>query len=248
MPDLSKAVSVQGVVKSFGKIRALNKVSVEINEGIIFGLIGPNGAGKTTLLRILATLLKQDEGIVKIFGHELPENRVLVRKLISYLPEDAGLYSRLTGWENLYYYAMLYYGRTSKALEVAEIGAKISGLSERDLNRKTSEYSKGMIRRVAIARTLMIGSRLVILDEPTSGLDVFSAYAIRKILKEYSKNNSVTIILSSHNMIEVEDLCDEVALINEGRIMIQGSPKDLIRTYSSKNLEEVFISLAGEKL
>ncbi|MFN3267880.1 MAG: ABC transporter ATP-binding protein [Zestosphaera sp.] len=246
MLSSNKAVSVQGVVKNFGKIRALDKVSIEINEGLIFGLIGPNGAGKTTLLRILATLLKQDEGAVRVFGYDLPKNRVLVRRYISYLPEDAGLYSRLTGWENLYYYAMLYYGRTTRALEVAEVGAKISGLSERDLSRKTSEYSKGMVRRVAIARTLMIGSRLVILDEPTSGLDVFSAYAIRKILKEYSKNNSVTIILSSHNMIEVEDLCDEVALINKGRIIVQGSPKDLIHTYGSKNLEEVFISLAGE--
>ena len=248
MSDAGKAVLVRGVVKDFGKIRALSKVSIEIDEGIIFGLIGPNGAGKTTLLRILATLLKQDEGEVRVFGYGLPENRVLVRKHISYLPEDAGLYSRLTGWENLYYYAMLYYGRTSKALEVAEIGAKISGLSERDLNRKVSEYSKGMIRRVSIARTLMIGSKLVILDEPTSGLDVFSAYAIRKILKEYSRNNSVTIVLSSHNMLEVEDLCDVVALINKGRVIVQGPPKDLIRTYNVRNLEEVFISLAGEGL
>lgn len=248
MSNTVKTVSVQGVVKNFGKIRALDKVSIEIDEGLIFGLIGPNGAGKTTLLRILATLLKQDEGAVKVLGYSLPENRALVRKYISYLPEDAGLYSRLTGWENLYYYAMLYYGKTARALEIAEVGAKISGLSERDLNRKTSEYSKGMVRRVAIARTLMIGSRLVILDEPTSGLDVFSAYAIRRILKEYSKSSSVTIILSSHNMIEVEDLCDEVALINKGRIIVQGPPKDLIRSYNGKNLEEVFISLAGEGL
>jgi|YelNatPaOPRAMG01_1025707.scaffolds.fasta_scaffold26051_3 ABC-2 type transport system ATP-binding protein len=246
MSDAGKAVLVRGVVKDFGKIRALSKVSIEIDEGIIFGLIGPNGAGKTTLLRILATLLKQDEGEVKVFGYGLPENRVLVRKYISYLPEDAGLYSRLTGWENLYYYAMLYYGRTGKALEVTEIGAKISGLSERDLNRKVSEYSKGMVRRVSIARTLMIGSKLVILDEPTSGLDVFSAYAIRKTLKEYSRNNSVTIVLSSHNMLEVEDLCDVVALINKGRVIVQGPPKDLIRAYNGRNLEEVFISLAGE--
>lgn len=246
MSDAGKAVLVREVVKDFGKIRALSKVSIEIDEGIIFGLIGPNGAGKTTLLRILATLLKQDEGEVRVFGYGLPENRALVRKYISYLPEDAGLYSRLTGWENLYYYAMLYYGRTSKALEITEIGAKISGLSERDLNRKVSEYSKGMVRRVSIARTLMIGSKLVILDEPTSGLDVFSAYAIRKILKEYSRNNSVTIVLSSHNMLEVEDLCDVVALINKGRVIVQGPPKDLIRAYNSRNLEEVFISLAGE--
>ncbi|MEM0086398.1 MAG: ABC transporter ATP-binding protein, partial [Zestosphaera sp.] len=142
MSSTSKVVSVQGVVKNFGKIRALDGVSVEIDEGLIFGLIGPNGAGKTTLLRILATLLKQDEGTVRVLDYSLPENRVLVRRYISYLPEDAGLYSRLTGWENLYYYAMLYYGKTTKALEVAEVGAKISGLSERDLNRRTSEYSK----------------------------------------------------------------------------------------------------------
>lgn len=181
-----------------------------------------------------------------MLGYSLPQYRTLVRKYISYLPEDAGLYARLTGWENLYYFAMLYYGRTRKALEITEFGAKISGLSERDLHRKTSEYSKGMCRRVAIARTLMIGSKVVILDEPTSGLDVFSAYAIRKMLKNYVREHAVTVILSSHNMIEVEEVCDDVALINKGRIIAGGTPKDLIRAHGGKNLEEVFISLAGE--
>ncbi|MEM0014095.1 MAG: ABC transporter ATP-binding protein [Zestosphaera sp.] len=240
------AISINGVVKSFGKVRALDNVSLDVKEGSVFGLIGPNGAGKTTLLRILATLLKPDEGSVEILGYNLPQHKTLVRKYISYLPEDAGLYSRLTGWENLYYFAMLYHGRTSKALEVAELGARISGLSERDLHRKTSEYSKGMSRRIAIARTLMIGSKVVILDEPTSGLDVFSAYAIRKMLKNYVKDYAVTVVISSHNMIEVEEVCDDVALINRGRIIAKGPPGDLIRTHGGRNLEEVFISLAGE--
>lgn len=244
--DSRSVISLHGIVKNFGKVRALDKVTLEVGEGLIFGLIGPNGAGKTTLLRILATLLRQDEGSVRVLGYSLPQHRTLVRKYISYLPEDAGLYARLTGWENLYYFAMLYYGRTHKALEIAELGARISGLSERDLHRKTSEYSKGMSRRVAIARTLMVGSKVVILDEPTSGLDVFSAYAIRKMLKNYAREYTVTIILSSHNMIEVEEVCDDVALINRGRIIAEGAPRDLMRAHGGRNLEEVFISLAGE--
>ncbi len=240
------AVTLRNVVKNFGRVRALNGVSLEIERGIIFGLIGPNGAGKTTLLRILATLLKQDDGLVEVLGFRLPQDKYHVRKHVSYLPEDAGLYSRLTGWENLLYFAMLYYDKGSKALEVAELGAKISNLSERDLSRKTSEYSKGMSRRIAIARTLMIGSEVVILDEPTSGLDVFSAYSVRRILRDYVKNHAVTVIMSSHNMIEVEEICDEVALINRGLIIAQGAPRDLISTYGGRNLEDVFISLAGE--
>ncbi len=236
---------MKDVVKRFKKVTALNKLSFKVPEGSVYALIGPNGAGKTTTLRILSGLVKPDSGEVKVLGFRMPEEKGKVRGRISYLPEDAGLYQRLTGWENLLYYAMIYYGR-DRANEIAEQGAKISGLSKKDLSRKASEYSKGMARRVAIARALMVGSELVILDEPTSGLDVFSSYRIRRMVREYVNETGSTVILSSHNMLEVEAICDYVALINKGVIVAEGSPERLKENYGGRNLEDVFISIVGE--
>jgi len=242
--DSELAVLLKNVVKDFKTVRALDGLSFEVPEGIVYGLIGPNGAGKTTTLRIISTLVRHDSGKVVVLDHQLPEEKNLVRKAISYLPEDAGLYQRLTGWENLLYYAMIYYGR-DQAKKVAKKGAYISGLSEGDLNRKASEYSKGMARRIAIARSLMVGAQLVILDEPTSGLDVFSSFRIRKMIREYVNKTGSTVIFSSHNMLEVEEICDYVALINKGKIVAKGTPSFLKSKYKARNLEEVFINIVG---
>ena len=236
---------MKDVTKKFKKVTALNKLTLQVPIGSVYALIGPNGAGKTTTLRIISGLVKLDYGRVKVLGFELPKEKEKIRGKISYLPEDAGLYQRLTGWENLLYFAMIYFGR-GRANEVAEEGARISGLSPKDLDRKASEYSKGMTRRVAIARSLMIGAELVILDEPTSGLDVFSSYRIRRMIREYVDKTGSTAILSSHNMLEVEAICDHVALINKGRIVAEGSPNELKELYGGRNLEEVFIGLVGE--
>ena len=241
------AVLLKDVVKSFGKVTALQGLSITVPAGTVYGLIGPNGAGKTTTMRIIATLVKHDSGEVKVLGHELPHEKDKVRGRIAYLPEDAGLYHRLTGWENLLYFAMIYFGKGESAEEVAEKGAEIAGLSEKDLKRRASEYSKGMARRVAIARALMVGAELVILDEPTSGLDVFSAFRIRKMIKDFVRSTGTTVILSSHNMLEVEELCDVVALINKGRVVAEGPPNELKARHGGKNLEETFINLVGEE-
>jgi len=240
-----KAVELLNVKKRFGKVTALRGITLEVYEGEIFGLIGPNGAGKTTTLRIIATLVKHDEGYVSVLGHELPREKSKVRKFIAYLPEEAGLYHRLTGWENLLYFAMIYARDVDEARRMAELGAKIAGLSSDVLQRKASEYSKGMARRIAVARTLMPKSKLVILDEPTSGLDVFSAVRIREMIKNFVKEVRTTVILSSHNMLEVQYLCSRVALIHEGRIVAIDSPENLIERTGSVNLEEAFIKLVG---
>ncbi len=232
------------VTKKFGKVTALRGLSLRVPKGVIYGLIGPNGAGKTTTLRIISTLVTPDSGIVKVLGHELPHEKNVIRGRIAYLPEEAGLYERLTGWENLLYFAMIYFGR-GRAEEVAKKGAYISGLKSEDLHRRAGEYSKGMARRLAIARALMLDADLIILDEPTSGLDVFSSYRIRKMLREYVKNSGKTIILSSHNMLEVEEICDYVGLINKGILITSGPPSMLKAKYHGRTLEEVFISIVG---
>jgi len=234
------AVEVRDLVKFYGSIKALNGINFEVDEGEIFGLVGPNGAGKTTTLRIVATLLKPSSGIVKVFGHDVVKDASEVRKLISYLPEEAGAYRFLTGREYLEFMAKVY--RAPKS--VVEEGIRISGLGDA-IDKQVKTYSKGMKRRLLVARALMVKPKLAILDEPTAGLDVAHAIYVRKVIKEYSRKHGVTVLLSSHNMLEIEYLCDRVALIDKGRIVEIGSPRELIKVYEAENLEEVFVKVVG---
>jgi len=242
--ELSLAVEAMDVVKVFGNVYALDKLSFKVNSGEIFGLIGPNGAGKTTALRIVSTLLLPTSGTVKVFGLDVVKNAAEVRKIISYLPEEAGAYRNLSGWEYLEFMAKFNTKYGSKVREMVNEAAEITGLGER-LKDKTKAYSKGMKRRLLVARALMTRPKLAILDEPTSGLDVLHAYHVREIVKRYVKEHGVTVLLSSHNMLEVEHLCDRVALLNKGKIVAEGKPVELKEKYGSTNLEEVFAKVVG---
>ncbi|MCD6324337.1 MAG: ABC transporter ATP-binding protein [Desulfurococcales archaeon] len=232
----SLAVEVKGLRKVFKDVVAVKDISFTVNGGEVFGLVGPNGAGKTTTLRILATILKPTSGSVRIFGKDVVKETDAVRRMISYLPEEAGAYKYLTGYEYLRLMSRVY----GKGDEALEDGIKLSGLGDA-LNRYVSTYSKGMKRRLQVARTLMVRPRLAIMDEPTSGLDVVHAVYLRDAIREYVRRYGITVILSSHNMLEVEYLCDRVALVNKGRIALVGKPQDLMAEYGAKNLEEVFV-------
>lgn len=242
--NLILAVTAKKVIKEFGTIRALNELSFEIKTGEIYGLIGPNGAGKTTALRIISTLLLPTSGIVEVFGLDVIKNATKIRKIITYLPEEAGAYRNLSGWEYLKFMAKFNTENSDEIKQVINEAAKISGLKKR-LEDRAKTYSKGMKRRLLVARALMTKPKLAILDEPTSGLDVLQAYHIREIIKNYVRNNNVTVLLSSHNMLEVEYLCDRVALIDKGKIIIEGSPQNLKGKYGCENLEEVFAKVVG---
>lgn len=240
------AVKVEALEKDYGKVKALKGISFEIKEGEIFGLIGPNGAGKSTTLKILATLLTPTGGRAEVFGYDVVKDGDEVRKLISYLPEEAGAYKNLKGIEYLQFMAKLY-AKTGKSYEeMLEVGVKLSGLESR-LNDKVSTYSKGMTRKLLLARALMVEPKLAILDEPASGLDIINAYSIRQTIKQFAKEKGITFLVSSHNMLEVEFLCDRVALINEGVIVETGTPKELKEKYEAENLEEVFMSIVGRQ-
>ncbi|MGB9729883.1 MAG: ABC transporter ATP-binding protein [Thermoprotei archaeon] len=230
-------VRVENLTKDFGKRRVLKGISFNVRKGEIFGLIGPNGAGKTTTLRIIATLLKPTDGDVIIGSMSVIKDARMVREIISYLPEEAGVYERLTGIEFLKFFAEISGSNTNEAIKR---GIEISGLGER-LKDKTKEYSKGMRRRLLLARTLMNLPKLALLDEPTSGLDVQHAVQIRQTIKNYREKYETTIILSSHNMLEVEYLCDRVAFINDGLIINIGTPKELKENYNAENLEDAFL-------
>jgi len=210
-----KAVEVRELVKDYGNFRAIKGISFEVNEGEVFGLIGPNGAGKTTALRVIATLLQITSGSVAVFGYELPKEAGEVRKIISYLPEEAGAYKNLTGKEYLNFIAKFF-----------DDGEKFQDMVRRG--------------RLLVGRALMINPRLAILDEPTSGLDVVNAQEVRRIINS-SVEAGVAVLLSSHNMLEVELLCHRIALINDGVIVASGTVEELKKEYDAGNIEEAFV-------
>jgi len=241
---MSVVVEAKNVVKDFGSVRALDGLSFKIREGEIFGLIGLNGAGKTTALRITSTLLLPSSGTVTVFGYDVVDEASEVRKVISYLPEEAGAYKNLSGFEYLKFMASFRTKDKAQIEELVDTAAEISGLGDR-LKDKVKGYSKGMKRRLLVARALMTKPKLAILDEPNSGLDVLHSVHVRTLIKRYAKEKKVTILLSSHNMLEVEYLCDKVALVDKGKVVLEGSPDELKAKYKAVNLEEVFGEVVG---
>lgn len=235
-----EALSVKDVHKMYGEREAVKGITFSVNEGEIFGLIGPNGAGKTTTLRMISTLLKVSSGTIEVYGKDVTKESSEVRSMISYLPEDAGAYKDLTGRAYLNFMAN-FFASGENQRKMVERGIAISKLGER-IDSKVSTYSKGMMRRLLIARAIMPNPKLAILDEVTSGLDVVNAYEVREVIREIARSG-VSIIISSHNMFEVELLCERVAMINDGRIVMEGTPEELKRRYDAPNLEEVFVKV-----
>ena len=234
------AIQANNLTKSFGRTEALRGASFNVRENEIFGLIGHNGAGKTTALRILSTLISSTNGTAKVFGYDVAKEPEKVREVLSYLPEEAGAYQQLNGIEFLEFMAGFYADSKHDMNIIVEQGKLISDLGDR-LNDRVKTYSKGMLRRLLIARALMMKPRLAIMDEPTSGLDVIQSINVRNMIKKYADQEGVTVLLSSHNMLEVEYLCHKVALINQGVVVAQGSPDELKQEYGKPNLEEVFM-------
>jgi ABC-2 type transport system ATP-binding protein len=241
---LDAAIELVDLVKDFGGIRALDGLTISVGSGEIFGLIGPNGAGKTTALRIISTLILPTSGTARIFGFDVVHDAAKIRGILTYLPEEAGAYRNLSGWEYLEFMARFSTKDKNELRDVVKEAAEICGLRDR-LKDRAKTYSKGMKRRLLVARALMTKPKLAVLDEPASGLDVLHAYHVREIIKGYVKNHKVTVVLSSHNMLEVENLCDHVALLNRGKIVAMGKPQELKDKFASANLEEVFAKVVG---
>ena len=243
---------VDSLVKVYpGGVRALRGISFSVEEGEVFGLVGPNGAGKTTAFRVIATLLKPTRGRVTVDGVDVEQEPYEARKKLVYVPEDVGGYRRLTGLEYLSFVIEVFMSARgaarSEVNEALEEAVRLTGLSEEKLRKtRMQDYSKGMKRRVQVAWALAVKPRLAILDEPTSGLDVEASYELRRVIAEYARKHRVTVVLSSHNMLEVEYLCDRVALMKDGRIVDMGSPRELVEKYNARNLEEAYMkAVAG---
>jgi ABC-2 type transport system ATP-binding protein len=236
------AVVVEDLRKNFGTTLALDGLSFSIKEGEVFGLIGPNGSGKTTTLRILSTLIKPTSGSASIFGVDVLKEPDQVRHMVGYLPEEAGVYKNLTGNDYLRFVASLYSPTQAETEEMVERGAEISGLGDR-LKDNAGDYSQGMRRRLLISRVMMLRPKLAILDEPTSGLDVVHSTHVRRLIRQYVGEHGVTVLLSSHNMLEVDFLCDQIVLVNKGRVVASGTPASVKEEQSASNLEDAFMKV-----
>lgn len=238
---MASVLSVRNLSKNYGDIEAVRNISFEVEEGEIFGLIGPNGAGKTTTLRMVTTLLKPSSGVAEVAGFDIAKNPEKVRESISYLPEEAGAYKNLTGLAYLKFMAEIFFSNTDQREEAVQNAVQMTGLAER-INSKIGSYSKGMTRKLLLARAVMSSPKLAVLDEPTSGLDVVNALEVRNRIRSFAEKG-MSILLSSHNMLEVEFLSDRVAVIDKGSIHITGTAKDLKSQYGAANLEEVFAAV-----
>lgn len=237
-------LEVNNLTKTYrGTKKAVASLSFKVEKGEIFALIGPNGAGKSTTLRMIATLLTPDSGTIKVGGHDRTEEADKVRAVISYLPEEAGAYKNLRGDSYLKFMANLHFKDAILRAERLDYAKSVTELKGR-LKDKISTYSKGMTRKLLLARTVMVKPALAILDEPTSGLDVMNAFEIRTLIKNLAKEG-MAVLLSSHNMLEIEFLSDRVGIINQGKLLVTGTPAGLKKKYNAKNLEEVFAKVVA---
>ncbi len=237
-------LSVHRLKKSYGDLEAVKGIDFDVAPGEIFALIGPNGAGKTTTLRMVATILRPSSGRITAGGIDAVKEPARMRHLISYLPEEAGAYKNLKAIEYLRFVAEIFFDDRDRAARAIEVGREVSGLGDR-LNDKLGSYSKGMTRKLLLARTVMTEPMLAILDEPTSGLDVINALELRERVKELAASG-MSVLLSSHNMLEIEFLSDRVAIIAGGRIHATGTAAELKDRYHADNLEQVFAQIAAE--
>ncbi|MBQ4486713.1 MAG: ABC transporter ATP-binding protein [Oscillospiraceae bacterium] len=233
-------LSVNGLTKCYKKgTNAVENVSFEVNEGEIFALIGPNGAGKTTTIRMIATLLTPTQGDAVVNGHSIVKEPAKVRENITYLPDEAGAYKTMKGIDYLYFMAGLFSSDKAQIEKYVERAVNMCGLGDR-LEEKINGYSRGMIRKLLLSRAVMTRPSLAILDEATSGLDVINALEIRKTIKKLSREEGMSFLLSSHNMLEIEYVSDRVGIISHGHLLEVGRIDEIKEHYNAANLEEVF--------
>ena len=242
---MSKVLEVKELSKKYAKVLAADKVSFDIEKGEIFALIGPNGAGKTTTIRMISTLLTPTEGDAIVNGHSIISDPTNVRESITYLPDEAGAYKTMTGRGYLKFMASIFTTDKEKAKEYVDTAIKTCGLDER-LDEKIASYSRGMIRKLLLSRAVMTRPALAILDEPTSGLDIINALEIRKMIKDLAREEEMSFLLSSHNMLEIEYVSDKVGIIAGGHLLVVGTPSELKEKFNAANLEEVFERVVKE--
>jgi ABC-2 type transport system ATP-binding protein len=242
---MTKVLSVEKIRKVYGDIVAVDGVSFDVNRNEIVGLLGPNGAGKTTTINIIIGILQPNAGAIHIEGMDLASRRCQAIAFTNFAAVYAPLPGNLTLYQNLYIFGRLY--------GVKELPKRIDELLKQfDLdsfrNKKCGVLSSGEQTRVGLAKAMINNPHLLLLDEPTASLDPATAREIRAKIREYAVQGAGGVLWTSHNMYEVEDICDRVLFLSHGKILLQGNPKTLPAEHGKKTLEELFITVAREPL
>ena len=239
----SLAIEINNLSKQYRNTLAVKNINFKINKGTIIGLLGPNGCGKSTTIGMMLGLIKPTSGTVIIKNQNIENNRTGLLEKMNFISPYVELPKKLTVEENLKVYGRLY--------GVKNLKDKIYNLMKKlnltqFITRKTGELSSGQKNRVSLAKALINDPEILLLDEPTASLDPDVGDYIRKIIEDFAANKGTTILLASHNMNEVERLCDEVMMMKNGEIIDKGKSIDLIDKHGRKNLEEVFLKIARE--
>jgi ABC-2 type transport system ATP-binding protein len=249
MSDLSgvPALKIEDLRKTYSNgFLALGGVSLEVEAGTFFGLLGPNGAGKTTLINSVVSLVRPDSGSVEVFGRDAYSEFREARRMIGVSPQEINLDRFLTVEETLIFHAGYYGVPKKKARERSDELLERFGLVDKR-DQRTNTLSGGMKRRVLFARALIHDPKVLFLDEPTAGVDVELRYKLWGYIRELNRGG-MTILLTTHYLEEAEALCEEIALINGGNIVAQGSSEDLKNDYQARNVEEVYMKVIGHDL
>jgi len=231
---------------------AIDDVSMRIKRGEIYGVLGANGSGKSTLIRLVSTLLTIDQGKVEVFGLDITKHEMQVKRFINRVSVDAAFFKKLSPAENLSYAARLY-GVDAKwaAEESVRILARL-GVSKSRLSRPVEQMSRGMQQKVAIARALLTSPTLLLLDEPTTGLDPRSKLEVQSFIEDVMASHDATIVLTTHDMEEADRLCNRLAVLADGRVVIEGTPAELREQVSTPGheatLHDVFMRYTGRSL
>jgi len=238
-------VSLKKLTKKFKSIVAVNELSLEVQKNKTIGILGPNGCGKTTTIGMILGLINPTSGLVEIDDQDINKiNRSEILKKINFASPYIELPKKLTVMENLVVYSKLY-DIPKKEQRIEELVTDLN--LTKILFKKNGELSSGQKNRVALAKSLINKPKLLLLDEPTASLDPDVGDYVRTYIETYKKNNEITLILASHNMIEVERLCEEVIMMREGNIVDRGSCQSLIKKHGRKNLEETFLKIVRDK-
>jgi ABC-2 type transport system ATP-binding protein len=250
-PGAEPAVLVDDLIVRFDELEAVGGISFAVAPGEVFGLLGPNGAGKTTTIRVLTTLLAPSEGRALVAGYDVRADSLSVRASIGYIPQAISVDGALTAYENLDFYGRVtgLGGRRSKSLRRARIAEAIETMELAPmLDRLARTLSGGMLRRLEIATALLNRPAVLFLDEPTVGLDPSARKMVWERLQALREQSGTTILVTTHLMEEAERYCDRLAVIDQGRLVEQGEPAELLERHGTGSLEEVFTAVTGREI
>ena len=232
-----KVIEIRDLVKKYGNNIAVDNINLSIDEGEIYGLLGPNGAGKSTTINMLCSLLKPNSGSLKIFGVDVQEHNMDVKKKIGLVPQNVAIYKDFTAYENVKFFGELYGLRGNKLKESVNKALEFVGLLDVAKDQAKS-FSDGMVRRLNIACAIVHEPKLIIMDEPTVGIDPQSRNHILNAVKTLNKNGT-TIIYTTHYMEEAENLCSKIGIIDKGKIIVEGSTDELKSMVSDKKTLQI---------